>query len=395
MKLITGLRIMSQIIFWNCLFLVASNIFNVSQGIEKNIAVFTVFILFCYLLRGLQDRKIALCFHIIGIAVFLVVVLSGILESPVMIFTVLGYGLLSIIALGNQMDFMERGSLLQVILFIPMIMLEKIYGKYPEYIMILIYFLYLLVYLLYKQLENNKEYLDLVAYSTYMEREKVERHSGLVSAGIVFVILTFGFLFSIFGHLPLFHGWNQMIQLIFAIVLSFLPFPNIGAAFQNTYEMDSPSVDDMGSNNLTVSGDDTVMMYIGLGCSLLLLAGLLVGFILYLQKEKSKPEIPEEDEVMNLSASEPKKKRITRKARLAEDPTYVARKQVRKMYKKRIKKNVAQPKVFFGTQTPAEQAEYKNQKGSQIQNVFVETYEKARYSNHEITKEDINKMQEH
>lgn len=69
------------------------------------------------------------------------------------------------------------------------------------------------------------------------------------------------------------------------------------------------------------------------------------------------------------------------------------RKLLRKLYRKQMagfwKDTGRSPEVT----TPSEQRSLKNAKGEEVSEEVVELYERARYSNHDITKEDIIKMQ--
>ena len=74
------------------------------------------------------------------------------------------------------------------------------------------------------------------------------------------------------------------------------------------------------------------------------------------------------------------------------DKSYNNRTAIRKIYKKRIKGKRFGRRDDLNNCTPMEQMNKSNMDGNEISNEFVEMYEKARYSNDEITKNDVKNM---
>ena len=254
-------------------------------------------------------------------------------------------------------------------------------------------FLYILLFLLDRNIQRIQGYIESRRQTTIMAEAKMKKvfrsQLALYITGLALIII----LFTTIS----FQGLYESIVSDMSEITDMKGEENPIEFGQENYGVDFREIagidEDKGEPSIIFIILEKIMSII---MSILLVAALAVSLFIILRviyngfygRRKNK-----EEEV--LFASVETREHIKRKKPNKKESENVKdlRKLLRKLYRKQMtgfwKDSGRSPEVT----TPSEQRSLKNAKGEAVSEEVVELYERARYSNHDITKEDIIRMQ--
>lgn len=290
-------------------------------------------------------------------------------------------------------DFEHPEVLPFVIMAIIYIIMEFIAYTHASKIAFISIFCYILLFLFYRNYERFIRYIESKKNTTIMAEGKMKkvfsRHITIYLIGLAFVIL----LLSTISFQDLYQSIRNRFSNINEIEFE----PNqVDVQGQDPTSDNMKELIEMGGES---NGPSIIwivvekIMRIALCILIAIVAGTLVYVIIrgiyygfYGRKKKKEEEV--------LFASVETRERISKEKVSKKEPEKEndQRKLLRKIYRKHMSGFWRNTNCIPELTTPSEQRKLKNTNKEEIKEEVVQLYEVARYSNHNITKEDIVKM---
>lgn len=249
-----------------------------------------------------------------------------------------------------------------------------------------LFFLYVVVLLFYRNRQAAENYIEMRRRNTIMNEVPMKKVSRLITG--MYVLLTALLIFFI--SVP-FLAWDTPdlnVESDWKIVAS----PSgMGSTdyFLDTMETTDGDVENHTAEK-TYAGLDMVMKVVAFVILAIVLIGVTYSAIKYVQESFQKSDSEDKVDFMN-----PFDKTESIQEKTAKEPVHVRKtngEKVRHMYKKRMKGFWRKRKVMPDRTTPTMQWELKQEQETDLPKELVDLYEKARYSQENMTEEDVEKM---
>lgn len=249
-----------------------------------------------------------------------------------------------------------------------------------------LFFLYVVVLLFYRNRQAAENYIEMRRRNTIMNEVPMKKVSRLITG--MYVLLTALLIFFI--SVP-FLAWDTPdlnVESDWKIVAT----PSgMGSTdyFLDTMETTDGDVENHTAEK-TYAGLDMVMKVVAFVILAIVLIGVTYSAIKYVQDSFQKSDSEDKVDFMN-----PFDKTESIQEKTAKEPVHVRKtngEKVRHMYKKRMKGFWRKRKVMPDRTTPTMQWELKQEQETDLPKELVDLYEKARYSQENMTEEDVEKM---
>lgn len=249
-----------------------------------------------------------------------------------------------------------------------------------------LFFLYVVVLLFYRNRQAAENYIEMRRRNTIMNEVPMKKVSRLITG--MYVLLTALLIFFI--SVP-FLAWDTPdlnVESDWKIVAT----PSgMGSTdyFLDTMETTDGDVENHTAEK-TYAGLDMVMKVVAFVILAIVLIGVTYSAIKYVQESFQKSDSEDKVDFMN-----PFDKTESIQEKTAKEPVHVRKtngEKVRHMYKKRMKGFWRKRKVMPDRTTPTMQWELKQEQETDLPKELVDLYEKARYSQENMTEEDVEKM---
>lgn len=249
-----------------------------------------------------------------------------------------------------------------------------------------LFFLYVVVLLFYRNRQAAENYIEMRRRNTIMNEVPMKKVSRLITG--MYVLLTALLIFFI--SVP-FLAWDTPdlnVESDWKIVAS----PSgMGSTdyFLDTMETTDGDVENHTAEK-TYAGLDMVMKVVAFVILAIVLIGVTYSAIKYVQESFQKSDSEDKVDFMN-----PFDKTESIQEKTAKEPVHVRKtngEKVRHMYKKRMKGFWRKRKVMPDRTTPTMQWELKQEQETDLPKELVDLYEKARYSQENMTEEDVERM---
>lgn len=249
-----------------------------------------------------------------------------------------------------------------------------------------LFFLYVVVLLFYRNRQAAENYIEMRRRNTIMNEVPMKKVSRLITG--MYVLLTALLIFFI--SVP-FLAWDTPdlnVESDWKIVAA----PSgMGSAdyFLDTMETTDGDVENHTAEK-TYAGLDMVMKVVAFVILAIVLIGVTYSAIKYVQESFQKSDSEDKVDFMN-----PFDKTESIQEKTAKEPVHVRKtngEKVRHMYKKRMKGFWRKRKVMPDRTTPTMQWELKQEQETDLPKELVDLYEKARYSQENMTEEDVERM---
>lgn len=249
-----------------------------------------------------------------------------------------------------------------------------------------LFFLYVVVLLFYRNRQAAENYIEMRRRNTIMNEVPMKKVSRLITG--MYVLLTALLIFFI--SVP-FLAWDTPdlnVESDWKIVAA----PSgMGSTdyFLDTMETTDGDVENHTAEK-TYAGLDMVMKVVAFVILAIVLIGVTYSAIKYVQESFQKSDSEDKVDFIN-----PFDKTESIQEKTAKEPVHVRKtngEKVRHMYKKRMKGFWRKRKVMPDRTTPTMQWELKQEQETDLPKELVDLYEKARYSQENMTEEDVERM---
>lgn len=362
-----------------------------TQGKEMYIVLGVAFIVFMlmYFLRKHDTKaiRIILCILLL-LTLSFVEIGFFLLPVPVYILWMI-FGIASLVDIAKETHFMEKSNEFYSVLFVILYAAVYAYEKANMYIA----FGFFALYVIAKHIQNvslrNEQQLDIISNYSVIDRTQMQSNSNKASIKTGLIMLVICIAIGLAGKLSVFDGFNHGVRNAVKTVVSYVA--NFDKEKQETTtekgDEELPQVE-MGIDESPVHPFWKVLGIVGTIAVTIYLIFLIVDKIITIRKNRVyMPDLGTEVKIVKKEEKEEK----TRKSTKPEDFSY--RKAIRRMYRNKIKKGRGKRNDDLMSKTPEEQRNKKISEGYEVSTDFVEMYERARYSDETITKNDVKDMQ--
>lgn len=360
------------------------------QSVPFYETAFMMFIVWslCLIIRTKSSRKLSVLFHIL--VVFFIASVRYVFEImpvPVLILLVL-HTVMSFASHMSGSEFMDRTAGAHVAAGIIIYAVIYVVGRSDMVVFYIIFSIFFTLNFVQNTVIRNEEHIDIISEYSVMDVHDVRYNSNkasLISCGITAIVsIGIGFLGRLRIFTEFFDGIRKSILGIFeklGINMDFASAPKNDTILPGT-------VPDEIITEFEQYEPDPVWTVIGIVLTALILIYIIESLIvLAVRKYKSRVYMPDLGHEEAITA----KSRKSRKTGRMHSDTGI-RKSIRKIYKARIIKGRGKRNDDLAAKTPYEHRKKKQAEGVEISREFIDLYEKARYGDNMITKNDIKNM---
>lgn len=395
MRMSTIVRVVSQVLFWfNCI-LFFSWLFTQKDFPEILLLMTTLLIVAGFFCRKLKNKLFIFLTHICMLSIPGIFWAINKMSVKCMIFAV-GIMVVSLISKYAESDFMDRANVLGKIALTVLYLVGAIMGYKYNVLLFCCLFAYFFLEFMQVNFEKNEEYVDNLNYTLIEEVDKTKAIANLMTFITTLIMAVICGLITLVGIIPPVAGLSRLLRLRVKNVLTFLKRIEPNSAEKETVveEMilpgqseDIPQMEEALPHTTT----DDIVFAVAIATVIVIFIFLIYFGIRQLYKYYLKLQsmgLPDEEVSL-------KKDRKTKKNKIHPrdlDGSYNNRKALRRIYKMRIKGRKSGKREDFINRTPYEQREKVMTEGNNVSTEFVDMYERARYSNEAVTKEDVRRM---
>lgn len=392
MKISTIMRMVSQLIFWAVAVVFFTWLLKLN---DSNImCILTIYATMgaCFLARLPVTMKVTFAMHLTCTSIPVISEFTDKTGPAVMLFC-LAYIIMSFITKRAKKNYMNRAHAFQQFVIIVFYLLAAVAEYKHIYIMYAALFLYTFIHLMQLSVERNEEYVGIAMKTSTTESDRFARTGDLISILVIAVMMLLCALLSLLGKAAPFAAISAGIKSKFIFLYNAIK--NIafteGSVSSVKEEVTTAYFEQTtaGYDESIFNSEDTTAGTIRLIVIMVIIVVLLDLYI-YRWVKHRKPKNTQEEEISVHIQKEKKPKKVNPRKT---DPSYGNRKAARRLYKKRVKGGKSGQRQDLETRTPYEQRTKANENGIDISGEFVDMYERARYSNQKVTKEDVKKMQ--
>ncbi len=394
MKTSTVIRYLAQTLFWfNCILFV-SWMFTSNDAEWILLLMAAAVVLVGFVFRIPKLKVISVLLHITAFIIPVIFRAWANISIPSMIVGIIMI-IFSIIGKCGEMKIMSRASGFGKFVLVAIYCVGSVMNyKYMILLFAGIFTFYFLEFL-QNNFEKNENYIDDLCDTSIVDIKKTKCMANLVTVLTALFMAVGCGLIALLGKIPsaaVFSGW---LRNKFSNMMSFLRRITLNSS-KNEAVIEPPDPSIGGENEYWQDDSDrSLERYIFTAIAIIVVVSVL-GFGLYLLIKKiykyylRLQHTGYMDEEVSIKKEVSEKKRKIRPKDL--DKSYNNRKALRRIYKKRIRGTKSGRRDDFINRTPYEQREKTIADGNNVSTDFVDMYERARYSNETVTKEDVRKM---
>lgn len=386
MKLSNITKPVTGLLFWSMLTYILYSFADSSWNLGITMGVAMLIFMLCYMIRMMQNKTAKFFLHFIVATAFGLAEFGMILyRAPLFIMWII-FIILSIAASFSDKDFISNMNGAYIFISVVAFIIAFAHGTTD---MLALYFMeatFIMLHYMQQTAIRQEENIKIMSsYSVMNEKELYSESSKVtfVSHVILYVICL---LIGLIGKIPFFRIISNKIFKIFNrafdIVKSF-----------KTGEVTYPADDgDISGDTIEVNEEPITPVHpawriigiVGFTLIMIYLIFLIVDRIRTARKNRVyMPDLDVKTEVKQIKEKKKLKKR---------ERTDSYRKAIRRIYKVRIKKGRGKRNDDLISKTPHEQRSKKVSEGYEVSKDFVEMYEKARYGQDKVTKDDVKNM---
>lgn len=386
MKLSNITKPVTGLLFWSMLTYILYSFADSSWNLGITMGVAMLIFMLCYMIRMMQNKTAKFFLHFIVATAFGLAEFGMILyRAPLFIMWII-FIILSIAASFSDKDFISNMNGAYIFISVVAFIIAFAHGTTD---MLALYFMeatFIMLHYMQQTAIRQEENIKIMSsYSVMNEKELYSESSKVtfVSHVILYVICL---LIGLIGKIPFFRIISNKIFKIFNrafdIVKSF-----------KTGEVTYPADDgDISGDTIEVNEEPITPVHpawriigiVGFTLIMIYLIFLIVDRIRTARKNRVyMPDLDVKTEVKQIKEEKKLKKR---------ERTDSYRKAIRRIYKVRIKKGRGKRNDDLISKTPHEQRSKKVSEGYEVSKDFVEMYEKARYGQDKVTKDDVKNM---
>lgn len=393
MKISTLTRIISQLIFWGAAVVFFKWMFQLDDKVLYCLITMYATMGICAISRIPAGIKISLSSHLASLLVPIVSYSSYKTGTAMMIFC-FAYIILSFVSKATKKTFMNRAHpfMQEIIIGMYLLMVAGEYEHIDRFFAMLSMFTF--VYMMQRNVERNEEYVNKVMESSVVDTNKMLRVSDFIAIVASAFIMLISMLMSLLGRVGPFAAFSEFIKNKTVFIYdAFKDFAttrgNVGSVQQ---ELPTEYIKKkITEEPNTFNTDDTTVGTLRLVIIIIIIV-MLLDLYIYRWVKRSKDNIPQQqEEKIDIRVKKEKKPKKVNPRKT--DSSYSNRKIIRRIYRRRVKGGTDAKRQDLETRTPHEQKTKVIQDGVEVSSEFVDMYERARYSDQKVTKEDIKKMQ--
>lgn len=394
MKTSTIIRYLAQTLYWfNCILFV-SWIFT-SNDVEWILLLMAaVLVLAGFVFRIPKLKVISVLLHTTALMIPIIFRAWANISLPAMIVGILMIAF-SVISKCADLKTMSRASLFGKFSLVFIYCLGSVMNYRYMFILFAGIFVFFVLEFLQNNFEKNEGYIDNLCDTAIVDINKTKNMANLMTVLSSLIIALVCGLITLLGKIPPAAALSGWLNNKFSNILSFLKRITL-APFQDAVVTEKPTEQESWiSETWNDTSDRSIERYIFTAIAIIAVVAVLVGGIYLLVKKIYKYYLELQhtgymDEEVSIKKEVSEKKRKIRPKDL--DKSYNNRKALRRIYKKRIKGGKSGRRDDFISRTPYEQRDKTIADGNNVSTDFVDMYERARYSNEAVTKEDVRKM---
>lgn len=391
MKLSSILKPLAALFFWTSITWGSYSFLNPGYPLYLEILATVIIWVGCFAIRNSDNGKAHIILHgfvLIGICF----VQYGYILFSIPLFAIhVLHVVLSFFARLKKLDYMEMLTGTEITFWAFLYIAFFIVGNVDMLVAYLIFASLIMLRFVQNIAIRNEKHLEIISEYSVINRGEMQNNSNrmtLVTGGIMFVCcIAFGLL----GRLPVFSTFLTMLRKnIWKIINIIKGFNKSNIRIPETTTEAITVEFDTGEPEQYVDETpfSTVWTVIGVIGFVLTVCWILFCIIERIVKRK-KVYMPDFDEEVKVTKTE--KIAIRKKKEKPEDYSY--RKAIRRMYRNKIKKGRGKRNDDLISKTPIEHRLKKIEEGYEVSEGFVDMYERARYSNERVTREDVKRVQ--
>lgn len=389
MRISTIFRILSQVIFWFTLILFAAWTVKFDVNIPICLLTILITILACYMARRVKKPPLYTLAHLLCVLIPAVPYYTSMTCSAIMVI-ISFYVLMSYSSRITKSNSMDRTNMFHEVVIVIMYLIAVVGDYRYIYGMYALMCLFIFTYIVQCSAERNEKYVDSVVKTSVVDTQKMIRSSSLISISLIGIMMILSVSLSFIGKVGPLGTLSEFIKDKTTFItdsMNNIEFSNANSYVQDDNKINEPpgmrETDDLPNPGYTTEWTIAVVFTIVMTIVVILLAVFKV-------RRTKRYDIIQEEEISIFSKKENKEKKASPRRT---DPFYGNRKAIRRIYKRRVKGGKDSKREDLETRTPHEQKVKVSQNGVEVSGEFVDMYEKARYSDHEVTKNDIKTMQ--
>lgn len=395
MKMSTIVRVVSQVLFWfNCILFFA---WFFTQEDSPGILLLMIILLVVagFFSRKLKNKLFIFLTHFCMISIPGIFWATNRLSVKCMLFAV-GIVIVSLITRYAESEFMDRANSFGKFGLTVIYIVGAIMGYKYNVVLFFSLFGYFFLEFMQVNFEKNEEYVDNLNYTSIVDVDKTKSMANLMTLISTLIMAAACGVITLIGIIPPVAELSRLLRLKAKNLLTFLK------RIESNPTEKEPTAEDMlvpGQSEDTSQMDaalphsttDDIVFVVAISAVIVIFIFLIYVGIRQLYKYYLKLQsMGLLDEEVSLKKDRDFGKNRIRPKDL--DASYSNRKALRRIYKKRIKGRKSGRREDFINKTPYEQREKSMTEGNNVSTEFVDMYERARYSNEAVTKEDVRRM---
>lgn len=386
MKLSNITKPVTGLLFWSMLTYILYSFADSSWNLGITMGVVMLIFMLCYMIRMMQNKTAKFFLHFIVATAFGLAEFGMILyRAPLFIMWII-FIILSIAASFSDKDFISNMNGAYIFISVVAFIIAFAHGTTD---MLALYFMeatFIMLHYMQQTAIRQEENIKIMSSYSVMNEKELYSESSKVTFVTHIILYVICLLIGLIGKIPFFRIISNKIFKIFNrafdIVKSF-----------KTGEVTYPADDgDISGDTIEVNEEPITPVHpawriigiVGFTLIMIYLIFLIVDRIRTARKNRVyMPDLDVKTEVKQIKEKKKLKKR---------ERTDSYRKAIRRIYKVRIKKGRGKRNDDLISKTPHEQRSKKVSEGYEVSKDFVEMYEKARYGQDKVTKDDVKNM---
>lgn len=386
MKLSNITKPVTGLLFWSMLTYILYSFADSSWNLGITMGVAMLIFMLCYMIRMMQNKTAKFFLHFIVATAFGLAEFGMILyRAPLFIMWII-FIILSIAASFSDKDFISNMNGAYIFISVVAFIIAFAHGTTD---MLALYFMeatFIMLHYMQQTAIRQEENIKIMSSYSVMNEKELYSESSKVTFVTHIILYVICLLIGLIGKIPFFRIISNKIFKIFNrafdIVKSF-----------KTGEVTYPADDgDISGDTIEVNEEPITPVHpawriigiVGFTLIMIYLIFLIVDRIRTARKNRVyMPDLDVKTEVKQIKEEKKLKKR---------ERTDSYRKAIRRIYKVRIKKGRGKRNDDLISKTPHEQRSKKVSEGYEVSKDFVEMYEKARYGQDKVTKDDVKNM---
>lgn len=388
MKSVKIVRLLSHVIFMFTVFIIGMLAQNSLPMTLKTAATVLISISACYFSRNRFKNSLGVAIHLVVIALIFWLSETAFMLPfwAVLLFGI--YGLLSFISMffKNRTNYMERSSFANVIIVIVTVFLGTVIAEDKKIIIYALSFIYFLSYMFQNIIEHRGKQAEFDIAHSVGDSSKIYKKILLTSLCAVMMVAIAAGGVALVGKVSILENATEKVG---GGILKFIE------GSENDGEHEDVFSGNPGADGTAQVKEKPVKMnfeayFAMVICILGFTSGCAVAVYLIVNKIKNRQKNTRTMTVEKVVKIADRNTEEIKKTVKPEDYSY--RMAIRKIYRKAIRGKDRAKRRDLDCRTPFEQKEKRCQEGVGITDKFVEMYERARYSNTSLSKEDVLRM---